>query len=93
MPSYSFDPYLVRHPPRANSSRLSEPQKSNLLVRRLISNSLTFFKSPTNLHALPVRDVTHTLTPRSVISGYRDISEWHVRPARVLPPTSRFAPN
>ena len=93
MPSYSFGPYLMPHPQRANSSRLSEPQKSNLLVRRLVFNSLTLFKSPTNLRALPVRDVTRTLSPRSVISGYCDIFEWHVRPVRALPPTSRFAPN
>ena len=33
------------------------------------------------------------LSPRSVISSYCDISEWHVCPTRALPPTSRFASN
>ena len=79
MPSYSFGCY----PQRTNSSHLSEPQKSNLLIRRLVSNSLTFFKSPTNLSALLVHDITRTLSPHSVISGYCDISEWHVCPTRI----------
>ena len=65
MPSYLFGPYLVRHPRRANSSRLSEPQKSNLLVWRLVFNSLNFLQIPQNLRALPVRDVTRTLSPVS----------------------------
>ena len=73
MPSYSFGPYLVRHPRGANSPASASSQKSNLLVWCLASNSLTFFKSPKNLRALPVRDVTRTPSPRSVISGYCDI--------------------
>ena len=88
MLAYSSGPYLVRHPRRANSSRFSEPQKSNVLVQRLVFNSLTFFKIPKILCALPVRDVTRTLSPCFVL-GYCDISEWHVRP-RPLPPASRW---
>ena len=66
MLAYSSGPYLVRHPWRANSSRLSEPQNSNLFVRRLVFNSLTFFQispkssarfrcvtSPTPCHPVP----------------------------------------
>ena len=82
MVSYSSDPHLLWRAPKVDRLR---PVSS--------LNSLTFFKSPTNLRALPVRDVTRTLSPRSVISGYCDISEWHVRPERALPPISRFAPN
>ena len=93
MLSYSFDPHLERPPLGASSSRVCELQKSILLVWRPAFNSLTFFRFPTNLRALPVRDVTRTLSPRSVISGYCDISEWNVHPARALPPTSMFAPN
>ena len=78
---------------RAQIHLLRRSPKVDRLVWCLNFNSLTFFKSPTNLRALPVRDVTRTLSSRSVISGYCDISEWHVRPTRALPPTSRFAPN
>ena len=42
----SSGPYLVLHPWRANSSRLSEPQKSKLLVRRLASTLWLSSKSP-----------------------------------------------
>ena len=82
MPSYSFGPYLVRHPWHANSSHLSEPQKTNLLVRRLASNSLNFLQIPKNLHALPVRDVTRTLSSCFIL-GYCDISEWHSARVRI----------
>ena len=75
----SSGPNLLRHPWRANSSRLSEPKKSTVFVQCLVSTLLNFFKSPANLHALLVRDITRTLSPRSVITGYCDISEWHVR--------------
>ena len=40
----SSGPYLVRRPWRANSFSLSEPQKSNLLVWRLVSTLLTFIQ-------------------------------------------------
>ena len=60
----SSGPYLVRHPWRANLSRLSEPQKSNLFVRRLVS-TLTFVEIPQILRALPVREATRTLSPVS----------------------------
>ena len=79
MPSYSFCPYLVRQPWRANSSRLSEPQKSNLLVRRLVFNSLTFFEILKILRAPPARDVTRTLSPVSssqaiIVTSLSDMS-------------------
>ena len=44
-------------------------------------NSLSFLQIPQILRALPVREVIHTLSSRFV-SGYFDISEWHVRPPR-----------
>ena len=69
MPSYSFGPYIVRHPRRGNSSRLSEPNKSSLFVRRLVFNSLNFLQIPPNLRAPPVRDVTRTLSPVSSSQG------------------------
>ena len=75
-------PYLVRHPWCANSSRLSEPQKSNLLVRRLASTLLTFFRFSTNLCALPVRDVTRTPSPVSSRTIVTSLSNTFVRPAR-----------
>ncbi len=87
MLSYSFGPKGASLP------RVCELQKSNLFVWRLVLNSLTFFKSHTNLRALPVRDVTLTLSLRFV-SDYWDISEWHVRSVRAhtLPPASRLHP-
>ena len=94
MPSYSFGPYLVRHPRRANSSRLSEPQKSNFLVRRLVFISLTFFLFSTNLCALPVRDVTRTPSPVSSQTIVTFLSDTFVRlRAPALTPASMFAPN
>ena len=78
MLSYSFGPSLVRHPRRANSSRLSEPQKSNLLVRRLVFNSLTFCEIPQILRALLVRDVIRTLSPvsssQAIVTSLSDMS-------------------
>ena len=91
MPSYSFGPYLVRYPGRANSSRLSEPWKSNLLVRRLIFNSLNFLRNPQNPPRASALCQPHFVS-RFIISSYCDISEWHVRSVRAhaLPPSSRL---
>ena len=76
MPSYSFGPYL------ANSSRLSKPQKSNLLVRRLVFNSLNFLRNPQNPpRASGAWRHPHFVT-RFIISGYCDIFKWHVRSVR-----------
>ena len=77
MPSYSLGPYLVRHPRRANSSRLSEPQKSNLLVRCLAFNSLTFFRfSPTSARFRCVTSPAscHPLSSRTIVTSLSDIS-------------------
>ena len=83
----SSGPYLVRHPWCANSSRLSEPQKSNLLVRRLVSTLLTFFQiSQKPPRASEAWRHSHSVT--RFVSDYCDISEWHVRPARALTPAS-----
>ena len=46
MLSYSFGTHLERPPYGTSSPRVCELQKSNLLVWRLVLNSLTFFKSP-----------------------------------------------
>ena len=80
MPSYSFGPYLVRHPWRANSSRLGEPQKSNLPARHPVFNSLAFFKYFTNLSALPVRDVIRTQSPVSSRTIVTSLSDTAIRP-------------
>ena len=89
MPSYSFGPYLVRHPRRANSSRLSEPPKSNFLVRGLVfnfPNFLSILHKP--LRASGAWRHSHSVT--RFVSDYCDISEWHPRPP-VLIPASMFA--
>ena len=72
----SSGPYLEWYPWRANSSRLSEHQKSNLLVRHLASTLLTFLQIAKLLRTLPVHDIIHTLS--RFVSGYFDMSEWHV---------------
>ena len=68
----------MRHKRRANSSRLCEPQKSNLLVRRLASTLLTFFEIPQILRTFPVRDVTRTLSPvsssQAIVTSLSDMS-------------------
>ena len=43
--------------------------------------SLTFSKSPKILRALPMHDLIRTRQPPFSVSGYCDISEWHVRSA------------
>ena len=79
MPSYSFGPNLVQHPRRANSSRLNELQKSNLLVWRLVFNSLNFLQI---LHkplcASGAWRHSHSIT--RFVSDCCDISEWYLRP-------------
>ena len=73
MPSYSFGPFLVRHPQRTNLSHLSEPQKSNLLIQCLVFNSSNFLSI---LHKpLPVRDVTRAPSPvssRTIVTSLSD---------------------
>ena len=94
MPSYSFGPYLVRHPRRANSSRLSELQKSNLFIWCLVSNSPNFLLI---LHKLLRASGAwrHSHSVTRFVSDYCDISEWHLRPpARARVNTCiKFAPN
>ena len=52
-------------------------------------NSLTFFKSPTNLCALPVRDVTHTPSPVSSWTIVTSLGDTSIHPrAPTLTPAS-----
>ena len=66
-------------------------QKSNLLVRGLVSTLLTFFKFHKILRALPVRDVTCTSSPvsssQAIVTSLSDMSALC---ARTLPPASRL---
>ena len=67
-------PYLVRNPWRANPSRLSEHQKSNLLIQRLVLTLLTFFKFPKSSSGF--RCVTSfALCHQFLFSGYCENSE------------------
>ena len=88
----SSGPYLVQHPWCANSSRLSEPQKSNLLVQRPVSTLLTFLRNPQNPLCAPGAWRHLHFVTRFIISGYCDISEWHVRSVcmHALLPASRL---
>ena len=72
MLSYSFGPQLERPPiGRKFASRLRAPK---IDPSRLASSTRLLFSSNfhTNLRALPVRDVTRTLSP-SIVSDYYDI--------------------
>ena len=60
----------------------SEQAKLNGLVRCSVLNSLTFSKSPEIVCVLPVCDAIRTRLPPFPISGYCEISEWHVHSAR-----------
>ena len=92
MPASSSGPYLVRHPWRANSSPLSKPQKSNLLIRRLVSTVTNFLRNPQNPPRASGAWRHPHFVPRFIISGYCDISAWHVHSvhAHALPPASRL---
>ena len=61
---------------------ISEPQKSNLLVRRLVFNSSNFLRNPQNPPRAPGVWLHPHFVTRFIISGYCDISEWHVRSVR-----------
>ena len=85
----SSGPYLMRHPWRANSSRLSEPAKVDRLHPLSNLNSLTFFQFSTNLCMLLMRDVTRTPSPVSSWTIVTSLSDTFVRPrAPTLTPAS-----
>ena len=85
--SLSSCPYLVRHPWRANSSRLSELQKSNLLVRRQVFDSPNFLSI---LHK-PLRTFGAWRHFHSVTRFLSDYCDTSIRPrVLALTPASMF---
>ena len=86
MLSYSFGPHLQRPPLGASSPGVCELQKSNLLVWRLVLNSLTFFKSPQTSSRF--RCVT-SLAPRH---PFRLGLLWHLNDTSIRPCAPALTP-